>query len=168
MGMVFFEIENAGEFMNSLFLKEWLDDMELAEGEITTFCNVKIDGRRHISWYDTMEEEQAGRTEFITWKEYKQQAFQMIKGKKVPLLFRLVMKLPKNRMQGLLEAAGGSFLLEDIGGLYLNIKYEKKQLHVITGISVRKFPMDKSLEREWDDRVEDTLKKQGFLLKSRD
>ncbi len=35
--MVLFEIENTGEFMNSLFVKEWLDIMELVEGEITTF-----------------------------------------------------------------------------------------------------------------------------------
>lgn len=162
--MVFFEIENAGEFMNSLFVKEWLDEMELVEGEITTFCNVKIDGRRHRLWYDSTEGETQALTEFMTWKEYKQQAFSLVKGKKVPLLFRLVMKLPESRMKGLLEAAGGSFLPEDVSGVYLNIKYEKKQLHVITGVSIGKFSLDKSLEREWDDRVEAALKKQGFIL----
>lgn len=161
--MVLFEIENADEFMNSLFVKEWLDLMELVEGEITTFCNIKIDGRRYLEWYDSQEKEnRESAGEFITWKEYKQQAFQLIRGKKVPLLFRLVLRLPESRLEKLMEAAGGELLPEDIQGMYLNIKYEKKLLRIVTGASLRKFSTDRSLEREWDDQVGAALKKHGF------
>lgn len=167
--MVLFEIENTGEFMNSLFVKEWLDFMELVEGEITTFYNVKIDGRQDMKWYDLqeIEENNIKQREFILWKNFKQYAYQLIKGKKVPQLFRLVLRLPKEKdiMKRMLELAGGEFLLEDIQGFYLNIKYEKQQLSVITGISLKKFSMDKSLEQIWDDEVSTLLKKQGFLIK---
>lgn len=95
--MILFEIDNVGEFMNSLFIKGWLDSMELIEGEIITFYHIKIDGRRSMEWYDSKEIEEniIPFSEFITWQEYKQQAYQFIKGKKVPKLFRLVLRLPK-------------------------------------------------------------------------
>lgn len=161
--MVLFEIESAGEFMNSLFVKDWLDSMELVEGEITTFCHIEIGGRRYLEWYDSREKEnRESLGEFITWKEYKQQAFQLIKGKRVPLLFRLVLRLSGKQVGELLETAGGEMMPEDVQGVYLNIKYEKKLLRIVTGVSLRKFSMDKSLEREWDDQVGAVLKKYGF------
>ncbi len=166
--MVLFEIENTGEFMNSLFVKEWLDIMELVEGEITTFYNIKIDGRQYLEWYDTEEiQEKKEQGEFILWRNFKQYAYQLIKGKKVPQLFRLVLRLPKdkNGMERMLEMAGGEFLSEDVQGLYLNIKYEKQRLSVVTGISLKKFSMDKSLEQAWDEEIKTILKKQGFILK---
>lgn len=164
--MILFEIENAGEFMSSLFVKEWLDSMELTEGEITTFCNIKIDGRRRQEWYDSQELSEYPETaqEFITWKEYKQQAYQMIKGKKVPQLFRLILRLPQNKLAEYMpQAVQKQFQPEDVQGLYLNIKYEKKRLSVVTGTSLKKFSMDKSLEQAWDEEIAVILKKQGFL-----
>jgi len=161
--MQLFEIENTGEFMNSLFVKEWLDAMEIVEGEIATFFHIKIDGRRLKGWYDSSEKETAPAGEFITWKEYKQQAFQMIRGKKAPSVFRLVFKMPSQGLVSLTAAAGGELAPEDVQGVYLNIKYEKKQLTLITGISLAKFSMDKSIEREWDDKVKGELVKRGFI-----
>ena len=68
-------------------------------------------------------------------------------------------------MERMLEMAGGEFLSEDVQGLYLNIKYEKQRLSVVTGISLKKFSMDKSLEQAWDEEIKTILKKQGFILK---
>lgn len=162
--MVLFEIENSGEFMNSLFMKEWLDAMELVEGEIVTFCSVKIDGRRNVGWYDSQEMENGeAMGEFVTWREYKQMAYQMIKGKKVPSLFRVVFRLPRRELMGLLERVKGDVLAEDVQGVYLNVKYEKKKLGIVTGVSLRRFSMDKALEREWDDEVRGVLRKFGVV-----
>lgn len=162
--MQLFEIENANEFMGSLFVKDWLDAMEVVEAEITTFFHIKMDGRRRLEWYDGAEQEQNSRRfgEFITWKEYKQQAYQMIKGKKVPSMFRLVLRMPKKGMERL-ASVSTDLLPSDIQGAYLNIKYEKKQLSIVTGVSITKFSMDKSIEREWDMQVEVQLKKKGFV-----
>jgi len=162
--MQLFEIENANEFMGSLFVKDWLDAMEVVEAEITTFFHIKMDGRRRFEWYDSAEQEQnSGQFgEFITWKEYKQQAYQIIKGKKVPSLFRLVLRMPKKGMERL-ASVSMDLLPSDIQGAYLNIKYEKKQLSIVTGVSITKFSMDKSIEREWDMQVEAQLKKRGLF-----
>jgi hypothetical protein len=102
--------------------------------------------------------------EFVTWREYKQMAYQMIRGKKVPPLFRLVFRLPGKETEKLLERAGGELLTEDVQGVYLNVKYEKKKLGIVTGVSLRKFSMDKALEREWDDEVFGVLKRHGFIV----
>ena len=161
--MVLLEIENTGEFMNSLFLKEWMDEMEVMEGEIATFFHVKIDGRKRREWY-AQEETQERQGELMTWGEYKQYAYQMIKGKKVPLLFRFVFRLPRKRMEEMLGSLR-ELQPEDVQGLYLNVKYEKKQLTVVTGISLRKFSLDKSLEMLWDEEVREGFKKRGIVAK---
>lgn len=162
--MVLFEIENIGEFMNSLFTKEWLDLMELVEAEITTFYHIKVDGRQRLEWYDGQEAaETKEQGEFIVWRSFKHHAYQLIKGKRVPQLFRLVLRLPKDQTKRILEMTKGELLWEDVQGLYLNIKYEKKQLSVVTGLSLRRFSLDKSLEQIWDEEVGTILKKQGFI-----
>lgn len=46
------------------------------------------------------------------------------------------------------------FRPEDIQGMYLNLSYDGLNLTCITGISMKTFTMDKSLERAWDDAAQ--------------
>ena len=48
--------------------------------------------------------------------------------------------------------------MEQITGLYVNIRYEEGQLTCVTGTSVSFFTLDKSLDREWDETVRQFLR----------
>ena len=46
------------------------------------------------------------------------------------------------------------FELEDVRGLYINLKYDGQKLQCITGTAMNLFTMDKSLEQAWDVMVQ--------------
>ena len=55
-----------------------------------------------------------------------------------------------------------TFHPEEISGLYLNFHYDGSVLQCITGISMKTFYMDKTLEKEWDSYAEEFFKKSGI------
>lgn len=153
------EVKN---FMAHLFLKETFDFFLFHELEIQMANQYKINGHLNKKWYDSEELEALGDREYSQWKELKGIAFQIIKGNKTPQFMKIVFSLPREQVKKVLERSGSSFLPEQIEGLFLNLKYENGQLHLITGSSVRVFSMDKALEQEWDKEVVEFLKKCGI------
>jgi len=51
-----------------------------------------------------------------------------------------------------------------VGGLYLNVRFEKGELRIITGTAIKTFTLDKTLEQEWDIKVKAMLKEQGIIF----
>ena len=47
---------------------------------------------------------------------------------------------------------------EEINGLFMNLRYEKENLNIITGTSIKTFTLDKTLDQVWDGYVKDFLK----------
>ena len=87
-------------------------------------------------------------------------AFPLIKGKRTPLSFRLILSLSPDNIVRLMEQTVPEMSPEDVQGLYLNLKFDGMHLTCITGTSFRTFTMDKSLEHAWDEMV-----KKYFLKK---
>ena len=149
MNMIALEIADLRDFTSKLFLKETFDSFELVEAEFYTDIKVNLDGQ--------LTDPEDGRT-FSPWSEVRPLAFQVIKGKKLPHAFHVVLRLSDENMANTLRSAGVSISPSQVAGLYLNIHYERKKLSVVSGCSFRTFIMDKTLEKEWDRILQRFLK----------
>lgn len=145
---------SAKSCMSHLLLKDTFDSFSFIEGEITTYNKFTIDGYLQKEFFD---EEPA--REYSYWKEVREFCFGIIRGKRTPLNFKIVLSLAPEKFAGFLERHQISACRpEDIQGLYLNFRYDGEVLQCITGISMKSFSMDKTLEREWDAAAEEMLK----------
>lgn len=154
-----FNVLEIKAFMAQLFLGEAFDSFLLCELDIQTANQFKINGRLNRSWYDSDELEGLGDREYSLWKELQSFAFQIIKGNKSPQSMKVVFSLPRENVKRVLERSGAGLLPEQVEGLFLNIRYENSQLHLVTGSSLKVFSMDKTLEQEWDREIIAFLKK---------
>ena len=80
----------------------------------------------------------------------------MIRGKRLPESFRVVLQLPQDQAERFCLELGEKE--QDAPGLYLNIRYEDGTLYCVTGISLKVFTLDKTLEQEWDRRAEEMMR----------
>ncbi len=150
-------IENVKTFMSELLVKENFDRYFLCEAEIVTFNKFTIDGHVQKKFYSGEEYKDMGSPQWSTWERIRPLCFEMIKGSRTPLKFKIVLRLNEEEMERMLKENELSYKIEDIGGLYLNIVYENNVLNCITGSSMNVFTMDKSLEKVWDMKVEKEL-----------
>ena len=151
-------------FMSKLLAGSTFDTFLLRELELQTFTGFTINGQLNEAFFSKEELELREEQKAITWGEVRQIAFAMIKGSKTPLSLKIVFQLPKVQCEALLNSLGGRIRYEEVGGLYLNIRFEKGELRVITGTAIITFTLDKTLEQEWDLRVKDILKELGILF----
>ncbi|WP_346662380.1 DUF5721 family protein [uncultured Merdimonas sp.] len=133
--------------MSHLLLLETFDSFLFIEGKITTFNTFEIDGFLQKDFFDTPPE-----SSYSRWKDVRDFCFQLIRGKRTPLSFRIVLSLSPEELASFLSSRGlvSSYRPEEIQGLYLNFHYDGTHLTCVTGVSLHTFRMDKSLEREWD------------------
>lgn len=157
--MVALKIEDLKQFTSKLFMGEGFDTFLVREADFVTFNSFHIDGHIRQGYYSD-EELEAGKIEDLSsWKVLRPICFGLIKGKKLPEYFQIVMQLSPGNTDRFLKSRQLSMTSENINGLYLNIRYEDGVLNCITGTSVNFFTLDKSLDREWDDMARTILKK---------
>lgn len=158
--MVALQISDIKAFTKKLFLGETFDWFLVKEATIVTFNSFTIDGAVRHGYYSD-EELEAGRIEqYSAWKVLRPFCFSLIKGNKLPESFSIILRLPPDQTERFLKERCASWTPEQVGGLYLNIRYEDHVLNCITGVALNQFTMDKTLEREWDDMLRAFLKKQ--------
>lgn len=150
-------ITNKKNFMSRLLMKSDFDRYLLKEAQIVTFATYTIDGTVQKNFYSGEEYEDMGHPEFSTWQKLRPICYEMIKGSKTPVRFKIVLKLNEQETQKMIEESQLSYTLSDVGGLYLNLVYENGDLNCITGTSMNLFTMDKSLEQAWDLAVKQIL-----------
>ncbi len=149
------------KFMNCLLVKETFDNFLLEEATITTYNTFTIDGHIQSDFY-TPEELDALPDKLIsTWGAIKPHCFNLIKGSKLPLRFKIVLKASASYTEKLLSENPCGLTFSDIGGLYINIRYDSHRsldgsetgtaaLDCISMASLNIFSMDKTLEKAWD------------------
>ncbi len=152
-----FIIKDVKQFMNQLLIHSFFDRFLCIEATITTFNTFQISGRIHPDYYPLNEYEALEKPEFSNWEMLKPVCFQIIKGKKTPLSFSIVLSLPSHRIEELSKKKQISKSLSANASLNLNIKFEHQKLTVISAASLQTFSMDKSLEQLWDFTVEKFL-----------
>lgn len=156
--MIALQIQEVKAFMSSLLIHNVFDDFLLSELDILTFNHFHIEGKRNKEWYTEEELELLGEKEYSSWADIKPIAFQLIKGNKTPHAFKIVFILNKVDLKDILEKNNINIRLEEINGVFVNLKYEKEKLSLITGTSVKVFTMDKTLDREWDESMKAILR----------
>ena len=162
--MVALRIEDMKVFTKKLFIGETFDRFLVREASIVTFNSFTIDGRVRQGYYSE-EELEAGKIEnYSSWKTLRPFCFSLIKGSKLPESFAIVFKLPPDNTEKFLKDRNSSWLPEQVGGLFINIRYEDQVLYCVTGLSMNQFTMDRSLEREWDDSVKAFLRKDEIVF----
>jgi len=129
------------DFTRKLFLEDTFDNFLITEAEFKTMYTVSLRG--------SLLHPEEGKEEFITWKEVRPLAFQIIKGNRIPESFRVILRLSDVNRQKTLASIG---LPEaPVSGFYMNIRFEGSKLAVVTGCSFSAFSMDKTPEKEWDE-----------------
>lgn len=158
--MISLQIIDVKDFMSKLLISDTFNKFLLSEATITTGNTFTIDGHVNKDFYtpEELEDNNLADHTISTWEMLKPFCFELIKGKKTPLSFKLVFLLSPTNVTKLLEQSGISLTPIDINGLFLNIKYINNTLHCITGTSIKLFTLDKSLETEWDNMIQKFFK----------
>lgn len=150
------------KFMNCLLVKETFDNFLLEEASITTYNTFTIDGHIQSDFYSVDELDTLPDKVLSTWAVIKPHCFNLIKGSKLPLRFKIVLKASTSYTEKILNEHPCGLSLKDIGGLYINIRYDSHRsltgeesstaaLDCISMASLNVFTMDKTLEKAWDD-----------------
>lgn len=156
--MLALQITNIKDFMSKLFLKDTFDTFYLVESSIVTANTFSIDGRIKKEYFTAEENEERQYAEYATWESLRPFCFQLIKGKKTPLAIKLVLRLPQEQSDQLLEQSALPYQSKEIDGFFFNIRYENSIAICTTGISIKTFTLDKSLELFWDQTMIKFLK----------
>lgn len=156
--MVSLKIIDIKAFMSSLLVQNVFDHFLLSELHIKTFNHFQIAGVINKEYYSKDELELLEGRKYSLWSEVKPIAYSLIKGNKLPVSIKIVLLLSPENTEKILKKSGADILLSDINGLFLNIRFDKGNLYLITGVSIKSFTMDKTLEREWDDDLKLFLK----------
>ena len=145
--MVALKVEDVRAFTSKLFVKEDFDGFLVKEITIVTFNSFTIDGHIKQGYYSEEELE-----------ELKPICFSLIKGKKLPGSFHIVLCLSSHDVEQFAGKSGTGIASGQIQGLYLNIRYEDGALYCVTGTSLNFFTLDKTLETEWDNAVRNFMR----------
>lgn len=140
--------------MQKFLMTEAFAGFLLAEARVDTFVSFNIDGRIRRDFYTKEEQELQEIYEFAAWESVRPQVVQMVKGKRTPLLMKLVLAYMPKKAKELLEkeeqaAAGVSF----IKYLLCTVKYENGGIALTGGVSYQGFTMDKGPEKCWDQAL---------------
>ena len=96
--MLALKITDIRDFTNKLFIGEVFDKFCLSEATVTTFNTFTIDGRLQKDFFDTDSMNRLtehGRTHSL-WKDIRPFCWSVIRGKRTPLSFRIVLHLSRN------------------------------------------------------------------------
>ncbi len=156
--MISLKIIDVKTFMSKLLITNTFDHFLLYELDINTFNHFHMDGKLNKEFYSKDELEVLGERYYSQWSEIKPYAFNIIKGNKLPILIKAVFALSPENIEKVIQKSGISMKKEEINGLFMNIRYEKENLYIITGTSIKTFTLDKTLDQVWDGYVKDFLK----------
>lgn len=72
---------------------------------------------------------------------------------------KISLKASRKCAEKILENSGVlSRYLSEMPDMYLQIKFEKGELTMVTGITHKEFTMDKTLDRGWDDAIREWIR----------
>lgn len=149
-----FDVEDIKNFMNQLLVHEKFDSFYLYEARVKGAIDYFVGGKLNRSYYDEEEIDEIGDSEYISWEKVKQTIYNLMKGKKLPINFKIILMFNRDNITRLIEMNNLPVKSEDVGALFYNIHFEAGQLNVTTGTSLKVFTLDKRLEQLWDETVE--------------
>ena len=139
--------------MQKFLMSEAFAEFLLMEARVDTCVSFNIDGRIRPDFYTKEEQEMQDICEFAAWESIRPQVVQMVKGKRTPLLMKLVLACKPEKAKELLReerAAGNEGFVKY---LLCTVKYENGGITLTSGISYQGFTMDKDPEKRWDQTL---------------
>lgn len=158
-----FEITEVKAFMSALLVGSVFDNFALSELKMNNAGGFVIDGHRNRDFYDEEEFESLPEKEFLLWSEVKNIVYDMVKGNKQPVAMQIAFRLNSVNTGKTINNSGITVPLEQVGGIFLNIRYDRTALTVTSGTALKTFSMDRSLENTWDEFAERFLKKNQLI-----
>jgi hypothetical protein len=149
--MIALSLTEVKECMSKLLLSEVFDPFMFVEGEIVTYATFTIDGYLKKDFFN---ENEAPEREYALWKDVREYCLSIVKGKRTPLSFKFILGLSTSNIEKLIQQQQLDYEVEDVRGLYINLKFDGQKLQCITGTAMNLFTMDKSLEQAWDMMVQ--------------
>jgi len=153
--MLSVQITDQKKLTEMLFASNSFDKFLLHDAEFVTSVSVTIEGRKHAAFFDETERAENMKEEYVSWSEERPMCLQLLKGKRLPLSFHVVLLTASDTTAHMKKASG--FTDCEVTSLSLNILYRDSALCLTTGIAYSGFTMDKSLEKYWDDSVRNFL-----------
>ncbi len=151
-----FQIQDHLDFMKKLLVGDTFDTFLLSEASITTYATFRIDGRFHPEFLSDGEAKlpESEKSGYTMWRRVRPFFYELTRGKNVPLNFHIVLHLAPHNVEKLLQQSGIALSAADVDGLFLNIRFNGKDLACVSGVSLRVFSMDKSPDHAWDEMLE--------------
>lgn len=148
-----YRIKDIKNFMSRLLGTDTFDSFLLAEASITTCNTFFIDGHmvREFFTGDIHDDSVMPPYEFSEWKNMRSLCFDLIKGKRTPVNFKLILHLKPEVTDRILKTNDCGLSLSDIKAFVLNIKYDGSMLTCITATAFYTFLPDKTPDKLWDD-----------------
>ena len=146
-------IEDTKKLTELLFIGEAFDKFLVREAHFVTGITVDLDGTLNADFFDSDETAALPDQTTAAWKSMKNLCFQIIKGKKLPKRFQIVLKLSSADIPAWLAKNGMDYSPETVKGLFFTLRYENQQLSCTSGTALTVFTMDKSLEQAWDRQM---------------
>ena len=97
-------------------------------------------------------------TTYSSWESIKPHVYNVIRGKKLPLSFKIVLVLSQQSILDMLEKNHLTIPVSDVANLTLNIYYDGMSIQLTSMATQNVFTMDKTLEHVWDAEIRDFLK----------
>lgn len=147
-------IEDVRRLTELLFIQDTFDRFLMREAHFVTGITVDLDGTLNPDYFDSDETASLPDSSTVSWKSVRGLCFQIIKGKKLPRRFQIVLKLAPADILSWLGRAGLDNPPETVKGLFITFRYENQQLSCTSGTSLSVFSLDKRLEQAWDKQVQ--------------
>jgi len=147
--MLSLRLKSLKDATRQLFLDTSFDCFSLMEASFVCAASFTIDGRCNQDFFDPAD---VPEDEFVSWSSVRPVCFQMIKGKRVPLSFRLVFTLSASKAADLFQSPALADNA-DINRYIFILNYKNQQLSVTTGTSFHRFSLDKASAKIWDQQI---------------
>lgn len=156
--MLLLKITDVKSFMSKLLIKNVFDNFLMSELEIRTFSLFQIDGKLNQEWFDTDELEILQDKDYVKWEKVRPLVYQMVKGSKVPGSMKIVLLLSTENKYRILNRMQQNQMVEEVSQFFLNMKFEKGEMFLTTGVSYKIFTMDKTMQQQWELDLKKFLK----------
>jgi hypothetical protein len=152
--MLALKVNDIKEFMFQMLKKNTFDSFQVRDVIITTFTTFEMKCDINKDFYENPETAK----EYCLWKDLKPFVFEIVKGKKLPKLMKIVFAA---------DDALKEEINKDASVLYINVVFENNELFLTSGLGMKTFTLDKSAEFLWDEYITSFLKKNGVSVSTR-
>lgn len=156
--------EDKKNFIHQLLVDEMFDRFLCCKVTLHHNVDYHIDGHYNVDFFDTDEQADKEGQMYASWAELKPVVYQMMKGKKLPLRFQIVLCCSTASIEQMLKNVSFPLSISQIEGLYVNINYKDESITITTGSAYTSFVLDKSLDFAFEKAVKQLIHNHNIVF----